>query len=146
MKRVVGLILVLMLICSSALCEGIDFSSMTNDELVDLIESAREECRSRGIIRSGNLSVGTYVVGKDVAAASYDICTTESESYTNYYIFSSAEDYELFMDLSSRTPLIVDRSMARYEEHSKIDLIDGQILVIEHNSLHLEEISNNLMP
>lgn len=87
MKKFISWILLVLVIIPSGICESVDIYSMSNDELVEIFESAREEMLDRGIItelEEGQLLlyVGTYVVGKDIAPGRYDISQTGDLHYT----------------------------------------------------------------
>ena len=47
MKKIVTIILALILICSVALSEGIDWASMTDEEITAIIEAGQAELKSR---------------------------------------------------------------------------------------------------
>lgn len=77
MKRFVGMILVLMLICSSALCEGIDFSAMSDEELQSVAMAIQQELVSRNVYTDSIFFEGIYTVGEDIEPGVYEISLFE---------------------------------------------------------------------
>ena len=73
MRKVMAILFVLVIIaCSSlSLAEGIDISTLSDDELVALMARVQEEIIARHIEGTANLAGGTYIVGKDIPAGSY---------------------------------------------------------------------------
>ena len=70
MKRI-ALMIALFLLFGDSLAESFDFANFTDEEIVKLIDAAKDELFSRGVLRSGDLIIGKYVIGKDIAAGNY---------------------------------------------------------------------------
>ena len=75
MKRLVALIMVLVWVLGFACAESLDYSSMTDEELMDVYGEIKQELVSRGLITGGErtLREGKYIIGKDIPAGSYTI-------------------------------------------------------------------------
>ena len=43
MKKILTVVLALLLLCSSCLAEGLDYASMTDTQLHDIVDAARNE-------------------------------------------------------------------------------------------------------
>jgi hypothetical protein len=149
MKRLVLLIVALLLVSViSVSAEGIDLSDMTSDEISSLYESVLDEMYSRGILRSGELQEGVYYIGVDVAPGAYNISSSD-EYYSRYYVFESQDIYDKFLELNKNVPLYIDANQLNAkitEDSPKIDLRDGNILIVLYGSIKLEEVRNLLMP
>ena len=82
MKKLFSLIMILMLlICSAAGAEGIDFSSWTDDQLRSAYQAICAEADARGIAltKAITLSAGRYIVGQDIEPGTYMITCTGTE-------------------------------------------------------------------
>ena len=91
MKRGMAILLVLVIMaCSSlSLAEGIDISTLSNDELVALMAQVQEEIVARHIEGTADLAGGTYIAGKDIPAGSYIYtCLASGEDWGNVTIYS----------------------------------------------------------
>ena len=85
----------LVLICLTgttvqALGDMVDFSSYSDDELVQLLDALQQEIVDRGIVRSAELAEGEYLVGVDIPAGTYDIFVdyTKDSWWMDIYIYS----------------------------------------------------------
>ena len=91
MRKVMAILFVLVIIaCSSlSLAEGIDISTLSDDELVALMARVQEEIVARHIEGTANLAGGTYIAGKDIPAGSYIYpCLASGEDWGNVTIYS----------------------------------------------------------
>ena len=75
MKKILGILVaaVIALTSLTALAEAIDFSDYNDAALIELLASVQQEIANRHIEKSASLPQGTYLVGKDIPAGSYDI-------------------------------------------------------------------------
>lgn len=73
MRKVMAVVFALVIMtCSSfSMAEGIDISTLSDDELVVLMARVQEEIVARHIEGTANLAGGTYIVGKNIPAGSY---------------------------------------------------------------------------
>ena len=89
MKRIVSTILVALLFIGCAFAETIDFSGMTDTELVELYNAVREEMTLRNIngAEERTLREGKYIIGRDIPAGDYTITCigTAGESLGSAY-------------------------------------------------------------
>ena len=88
--------------CSSfSMAEGIDISTLSDDELVALMARVQEVIVSRHIEGTANLAGGTYIVGKDIPAGSYIYtCLASGEDWGNVTIYSEkGEGDQLFWEV-----------------------------------------------
>lgn len=89
MRKLLSILLVFTLVLGFALAEGLDFSNMTDEELVAIYQNAAKEINSRGLIvgEERTLREGKYIIGKDIAAGTYTITCigTEGESFEESY-------------------------------------------------------------
>jgi hypothetical protein len=103
MKKVMAVLFALVIMaCSSfSIAEGIDISTLSDDELVALMARVQEEIVARHIEGTANLAGGTYIVGKDVPAGSYIYtCLASVEDWGNVTIYSDkGEGDQLFWEV-----------------------------------------------
>lgn len=89
MKKLLSILLVSIFILSVAYAEGLDFSNMTDEELVAIYQNAATEIKSRGLVvgEERTLREGKYIIGKDIAAGTYTVACigTEGESLGESY-------------------------------------------------------------
>ena len=103
MKKVMAVLFALVImVCSSfSIAEGIDISTLSDDELVALMARVQEEIVARHIEGTANLAGGTYIVGKDIPAGSYIYtCLASGEDWGNVTIYSDkGEGDQLFWEV-----------------------------------------------
>ena len=105
MRKVMAVVFALVIMtCSSfSMAEGIDISTLSDDELVALMARVQEEIVARHIEGTANLAGGTYIVGKDIPAGSYIYtCLASGEDWGNVTIYSKkGEGDQLFWEVVS---------------------------------------------
>ena len=103
MRKVMAVVFALVIMtCSSfSMAEGIDISTLSDDELVALMARVQEEIVARHIEGTANLVGGTYIVGKDIPAGSYIYtCLASGEDWGNVTIYSEkGEGDQLFWEV-----------------------------------------------
>lgn len=103
MRKVMAVVFALVIMtCSSfSMAEGIDISTLSDDELVALMARVQEEIVARHIEGTANLAGGTYIVGKDIPAGSYIYtCLASGEDWGNVTIYSEkGEGDQLFWEV-----------------------------------------------
>lgn len=71
-KLMVILLVLLRIVCSSpSRAEGIDISTLSDNEIVALMAQVQEEMVARHIVGTAELASGTYIAGIDLPAGSY---------------------------------------------------------------------------
>ena len=103
MRKVMAVVFALVIMaCSSfSMAEGIDISTLSDDELVALMARVQEEIVARHIEGTAYLAGGTYIVGKDIPAGSYIYtCLASGEDWGNVTIYSEkGEGDQLFWEV-----------------------------------------------
>lgn len=99
MKKIVSLFLVaLILLCTTAYAEEMDFSTMSTDELLALREQLNAEINERLGDEKNLIGDGVYVAGVDIKPGMYQItCAAafdDSEFYVN--LFDSLDSYKTY--------------------------------------------------
>ena len=144
MKKFFAMVIIVgFLFGSFAMAEMVDLNSFSNDGLVQLYEVLKEEMYERGILRRGDLNVGAYVIGKDITEGSYEM-QSANEHYCDYYVFESEESYKDYVEYSSRMPVHIDYAVVK--DPVKIDLTNGQVVLVIRNIMRLSESRNGLTP
>ena len=105
MRKVMAVVFALVIMtCSSySMAEGIDISTLSDDELVALMARVQEEIVARHIEGTANLAGGTYIVGKDIpAGSSIYTCLASGEDWGNVTIYSEkGEGDQLFWEVAA---------------------------------------------
>ena len=92
-RRLLCLLLVSLLIIPFALADKVDLSSLTDDEIVELLNQVNSELISRGIAKSATLAAGKYTAGKDLPAGSYIIsCETDDNHHGIVWASAPTDD------------------------------------------------------
>ena len=63
--------LVTVFLVSTAMADLVDFSSLTDDEVLSLLDQVNQEVVSRGLNKTAKLPQGSYVAGKDLPVGRY---------------------------------------------------------------------------
>ena len=101
----------------------IDFSSYTDDEVVDFLEQVQEVIAERGIVKSAVLEKGVYIGGQDIPVGRY-ILTKEADTEESGLVWLKAAD-----DPDNVYPSKLYEFVAKEEESSfYITLEEGDTL------------------
>lgn len=104
MKRLFAVILsiVLLLGSVSAFAEAVDLKSLDDTVLIDLLVSVQQEIADRHIEKSASLPEGSYIVGKDIPAGTYDITVTYKGSmWMDVYIHPDTGSKDAIHDFTT---------------------------------------------
>ena len=83
-RRLLCLLFVFLLLIPAALADKIDLSSMTDDEIVALLNQVNDEVVSRGINKTATLPQGSYIGGKDIPVGKYIyVCKAKGDDWGN---------------------------------------------------------------
>ena len=70
-RRFLCCLLACLLLVPAALGATVDLSSMTDDEVVELLTQVNQEIVKRGIAKTAKLPEGAYIAGSDIPAGKY---------------------------------------------------------------------------
>ena len=70
-RRFLCCLLIALMLCSVSFAATVDFSSMSDDEIVALLTEVNQEIVSRGINKTAKLPQGGYIAGKDLPVGRY---------------------------------------------------------------------------
>ena len=70
-RHLVCLLLTYLLLVSSAFAASVDLSSMTDEEIAELLTLVNQEVVSRGINKTAKLPQGAYIAGQDLPVGRY---------------------------------------------------------------------------
>ena len=125
MKKILAMLLALMLLLSwTCIGEGIQLDSLTNDELLELLQSVQQEIADRKIEKTASLMGGKYIAGEDIPSGKYVLrCTYDGDLWASLTIYSNrgngsqkvweiiTEDdgeFEMLIDLEQNDRLSLD--------------------------------------
>lgn len=127
MKKLFSILIAALVAFTSltALAEAEDFSSYTEAALIELLASVQQEIANRHIEKSANLPQGSYLVGKDIPAGSYDISVMYKGSmWMDVYIYSDTES----KDAKHNFTVFADGDYGDGTGSFHIDLTEGEVL------------------
>ena len=127
MKKILGILLaaVIALTSLTALAETIDFSGYNDAALIELLASVQQEIANRHIEKSASLPQGTYLVGNDIPAGSYDISVEYKGSmWMDVYIYPDAESKDAKHDFT----VFADGDYGDGTGSFHVDLTEGEVL------------------
>ena len=82
--RFVCLLAACLLLVSFAAADTVQLSSMSDEEIVELLTRLNQEIVSRGIDKTAKLPQGTYIGGKDLPVGRYIFtCTAKGDDWGN---------------------------------------------------------------
>lgn len=99
MKKLVTLLLLaLMLVCTTASAEEIDFSAMSTDALLALREQLNAEINARLGDDTALIGDGVFVAGVDIVPGTYNVTCAAAFDDREFYVnlFQSKEDYQTY--------------------------------------------------
>lgn len=82
--------IMLMVLCVvPALAESFNLASMTDTEIISLLEQVNQAIVTRGIQKTAKLAKGAYIAGKDIPAGSYVFtCLATGDDWGNVTVYS----------------------------------------------------------
>lgn len=87
--RFLCLLVVCFLLIPVAVADTVDLSSMSDDEIIALLDELNEEIVRRGINKTAKLPQGTYNVGSDIPAGRYIFtCLAVGDDWGNVTVYS----------------------------------------------------------
>ena len=88
-RRILCLLLVSLLIIPFALADKVDLSSMSDDEIVELMKQVNQEIVDRRINKTAKMAPGTYTGGKDIPVGKYIFtCTATGNDWGNMFVYN----------------------------------------------------------
>lgn len=126
MKKVFAAMLAIaLLIGTFALAETVDLSQYNDNELVSLLDAVQQEIANRHIEKSAELPQGSYLVGKDIPAGSYDISVVYKGSmWMDIYIYEDGGNGEMKQDFS----VFADGNYGDGTGSFHVELAEGELL------------------
>lgn len=127
MKKVLALVVILVLLGSTAMAEIPDISSLTDDELLKMQLVLSQEIANREIEKTAILKQGSYIGGKDVPTGKYFLESCDEEdaygiiSLLPYDHEEDRCDFELY-----------DNAEMRRNSSYYISLDEGDVLKIPY--------------
>lgn len=126
MKRFIAVISILLLVfwSISALGEGIDLSSMSEQELYELEIAIKEELASRDEFSEVVFFPGDYYVGKDIPAGDYIVHALENNDKNARVFYTDIENNETY-----------DKGLLWPGENQRFCIEDGNRIIVEKGSV-----------
>ena len=88
-RRLLCVLLVSLLIIPFALADKVDLSSMSDDEIVELMKQVNQEIVDRRINKTAKMAPGTYTGGKDIPVGKYIFtCTATGNDWGNMFVYN----------------------------------------------------------
>lgn len=127
MKKILGILVAILIALTSlsASAEKVDFSTYTDDALIELLASVQQEIADRHIEKSATLPEGSYIVGKDIPVGSYDITVSYKGSmWMDVYIYADGGEGEKKQDFT----VFANGDYGDGTGSFHVDLVDGDLL------------------
>ena len=129
------------------LAEGIDISSLSDDDLLAMNESIDREIEARGLSELSVLPAGVYVVGKDIKDGNY--CLVGKDRASTILVFSK-EAFDSYVENGSSTENQPDANpevnfFVNPGTEGFIGLEEGQVLKLFY-PCYIEEADESWMP
>lgn len=129
------------------LAEGIDISSLSDDDLLAMNESIDREIEARGLGEFSVLPAGVYVVGEDIKAGGYRLIGKDQQTFVLVF---SEDAFNAYVENGSSTR---DKPEANPEvnifvnpgDEGFVGLEDGQVLKVVY-PCYIEEADESWMP
>ena len=88
-RRFLCCLLVLLLLIPAALADTVDLSSLSDDELIALLDQVNAEVVSRRINKTAKLPQGSYIGGKDLPVGRYIFtCMATGDDWGNVTVYT----------------------------------------------------------
>lgn len=126
MRKLFAVIITIVLFVGTfALAETMDLSQYNDAELISLLEAVQQEIANRRIEKSADLPQGSYLVGKDIPAGSYDISVVYKGSmWMDIYIYADGGEGDMKQDFS----VFADGDYGDGTGNFHVELTDGELL------------------
>lgn len=127
MKKLCSILIAVLVafISLTVLAEAEDLSSYNDATLIELLTSVQQEIANRHIDKTASLPQGTYLVGKDIPAGSYDISVVYKGSmWMDVFIYPNAESKDAKHDFT----VFGDENYGDGTGSFHVDLTEGEVL------------------
>ncbi len=124
MKKILSVLLTLLMVGSVALCEGVDLSAMSDEDLLALKSQVDSVVKDRGLDEK-EIKAGVYAVGTFFEPGGYDF-TVHGEDYVWVYIGVYNDENDVWDD----DKVLTDFCLTSPEQSYHFDLVDGQYVLI----------------
>jgi len=129
MKKILCLLVALLLVGSLGLAEAIDFSSMTDEELLALKEQVNQAISDRGLIKEFQLTAGIYIGGVDIKPGRYTLTATDANDMVSIGLGVDTDALD-----SDKGVLFMDTEYFHEGDEPKtysLSIAEGNVLVIK---------------
>lgn len=124
MKKLLAILILMMLLVTSAYADIIDLSSMTVEELIALHEQIDGILQEKFECKLGVFYPGNYVVGRDIKEGQYIFSCTKV-GLANFWILTTYETEEDFANRNSYA-----KQNLQVGGQVQINLTDGMVLSV----------------
>lgn len=133
MKFLRSLVLVTLIFCFACYCysEGLDYSGMTDADLIKIQGILESEMNSRGIDKNNLLMTGIYVVGIDIKSGEYIFTNVSDRDFFVYSVYKDMAQYDKVIELEKEIEDFIAPSIVVFNnEFSRVDLEENNILCV----------------
>lgn len=124
-RRFLCCLLICLLLVPVALAE-VDLSSMSDEEIVELLKQVNQEVVDRGIEKTAELPAGKYVGGKDIPVGAYTVtCKTDGSHHGIIWVSAAGDDLE-----NDYPSLLYEHVSFNEEEQFRVNIEEGGILCL----------------
>lgn len=141
MKFLRSLVLVTLIFCFAftSLAAPIDYSTMSDTELIELEADLDTELSSRGINKTNLIMAGAYVAGIDIKPGAYVLTSVNREYYFKYAVYQDVDTYKTLLGYKSTIQdFYMPCTKIYVEEYVRINLEEGNVLYIDSGAAKVE--------
>lgn len=134
----------------SAKIPDIDMDNMSAEELVELRDTINEKIAENG--GDNMIGAGLYETGIDIKSGLYKLTVNDNDGSSLWIkIFNNKDDYNSYQKGEGAnyiSSMILSKAYSENEENesTSLQLLDGQVLLIEQGSAVIQEIKSSWMP
>ena len=127
MKKLLASLLAVLIALTNltAVAQTIAFTSYDDTALIELLVSVQQEIVNRHIEKTATIPQGSYTIGKDIPAGSYDISVVyNGPMWMDVYIYPNTQSE----DLKYNFTVFADGTYGDGTGSFHVDLVDGELL------------------
>ena len=140
-KKIVSLITLVVLLfftyAYNVSAESLDFSKLSNDELINILTELNDEIIKRGLIRKVRLPAGQYEAGVDIPVGTYILTavTINDKSYPCVEVYKDKTDATAILGVPIYREVLPDNG------ECTVKLEAGNVLVLQSVTFTIERFN-----
>ena len=133
MKKIISTLLVIFLLVGPAYASAPDLSSLTADELLDVIRTAQALLFSDQLVNGVRVPQGTYVIGEDIPAGTYRIEITDGTGY--YDVYDKPNGYLVHSGITGKSYNVTEIGKITLEDGNVLELVNSTFIFYPYTGI-----------